>query len=88
MFFELSTLSVVPANTNKLALNFLASTNLTYEVWHQPTLEGTATTVPFSTAPNGTNQTTISGVDDFVTVYVERQGPSGFYQIAMKVSEV
>ncbi|HKS38324.1 MAG TPA: Rieske (2Fe-2S) protein [Verrucomicrobiae bacterium] len=88
VFFEFSTMGVAPANTNRLALNFLASTNLTYEVRYQETLGGPSTNVPFSTTPGGTNQASIPGIDDFVTVYVERQGPAGFYQIAMRVSEV
>jgi len=86
VFFELSTLGVV--STNKLALNFLASTNLTYEVWYQDTLGGPSTNVPFSTTPGGTNQASVPGIDDYITVYVERQGPAGFYQIAMRVFDV
>lgn len=88
IFFEFSTAGIVPANSNKLGLNFLASTNLTYEVWHRDFLGNAATNVPFSTTPNGTTLTNLAGIDDFVTVYLERQGPAGFYSIAMRVSEV
>jgi len=47
-----------------------------------------ATQIPFSTTPNGTAQTYIGEIDDFVMVTVEGQVPAGYYQIAMRVSEV
>lgn len=88
IFFEFSTLGVVPSNTNKFGLNFLASTNVNYEVQFRDSLASVPTVVPFSTTPTGTNRTSISGIDDYVTVYVERQTTNGFYQVAMRVSEV
>jgi hypothetical protein len=89
VFFEFSTAGIVPANSNRLSLNFLASTNLTYEVWHRDFLGNAATNVPFTTTPTGTTSTnSIGGIDDYITVYVQRQGPTGFYSIAMRVSEV
>jgi Rieske Fe-S protein len=88
IFFELLTSGVASANTNKLGLRFLSSTNITYEVKYRETLAGPATNLAFSLTPNGATQSSFGGIDDFVTVYVERKGPAGFYQIAMQVSEV
>lgn len=89
VFFELSALGITPANTNRLALNFLASTNISYEVHFRETLASNSVVIPFTTTPTGTNATnSIGGIDDYITVYVERQTPSGFYSIAMRVSEV
>jgi Rieske Fe-S protein len=88
IFFELSTVGVVPEGARKFALNFLASTNVTYEVRHRATLASPSVAVPFSTTPEGPATNSIAGVDDYVTVFVERQTPAGFYSVAMKVSEV
>jgi nitrite reductase/ring-hydroxylating ferredoxin subunit len=88
IFFELSTVGVVPGDARKLAINFLASTNVTYEVRYQQTLEASSVVVPFSTTPDGAVTNSLGGIDDYVTVFVERQTPTGFYSVAMKILEV
>jgi len=86
---ELTTLGVLQGASGRFSLRFLAFRNIEYEVHFREPLSGSDSTVNFSLTPGGpADQNFLWGTDDFETVYVERQGPSGFYQIAMKVSEV
>ena len=87
MFFEIKVDRV--ASSNRVHLSFLAFSNLTYEIYFRPSLDGPLQRVSFATAAGGTlTQTELPGNDDFANVYVERTGTAGFFQIAMKTSAV
>jgi Rieske Fe-S protein len=86
---ELTTLGVQPGSGGRFSLRFIAFRNIEYEVRFRDTLSGGDGPVNFSLTPTGpADQTFLSGIDDFVVVYVDRVATTGFYSIAMRTREV
>jgi len=82
--------AVLPDTPNaRIRLDFDAFQNTTYEVFFRERLDGQWTTASFATTPTGpadkTSLTTFAGP---VSVYLDRNTASGFYAVALKLSEV
>ena len=87
VFYEMKALKT--SASNRLELSFLAFENLTYEIFFRESLTGPASLVPFATTPDGPlTQTELQLVDAFASIFVERPGKFGFFQIAMKTIAV
>ena len=89
-FFEFTTLGLTSGG-GRLSLKFLTREFAIYEVRFQQNLTDASTVIPFSTTPTGpSDQTSFVGTLDGIdaVIYVDRISSSGFYSIAMKVSEV
>lgn len=76
--------------SSRLKISFLAFESLKYEIYFRESLESTTLTrVNFSTTATGSlDQTEIAVPGDFATVFVERPGRFGFFEIAMKTQKV
>lgn len=86
---ELTTLGVQSGAGGRLSLRFIAFANIQYEVRYRDSLGASDNPVNFALTPGGpADQSVLPGVNDFVTVYVDRAGPAGFYSIAMRTQEV
>lgn len=81
--FELVTDRI--ASSSRFHINFLAFTNMTYQVYFRPSLTAPLQKVNFSTTPNGPlTQIELPGVDNFVDLYLDRSGTAGFFHVAIK----
>lgn len=85
-----STLQPPPrTGPRRTAIEFLAFAYIQYEVRHRASLDQPWTIVPFSTTPDGPlTQKTLTGYDDFVTLYAEATGPQGFFLVTLKTRVV
>ena len=87
--FDLTTQGVLAGGAQRFSLRFLAFQNINYEVWFRPSLSDAGSIISFSLTPDGpSDQTVFAGNSDFVTAYVERMNPAGFYSVAMQTMEV
>jgi Rieske Fe-S protein len=56
--------------------------DLNYQIWYRTSLTGTESLVSFFTAPTGgTSQTSMAGTGDNVSVFLDRPGNIGLYQV-------
>ncbi len=70
--------------TVRVALRFPVTAQSTYEIRHQPALDGAFEAVPFATSPGGGTQLSITPAQSgFITVYVDAEGPKGFYVVGL-----
>ena len=89
MSFELTSTGVDTVAGSRLRLEFIAFSNINYEVWFQETLDQSPAVVPFSTTPDGPLDRRVQpGIDDFAVVYVDRETPTGFYSVASRTMPV
>ena len=89
LFFDV-TFNRSPSNT-RVQLRFVAFYQTRYEIYFRPTLESAPTLVNFSLTENGpTTLTEVAGSfdSDYVTLYLDRPGAFGFFQLAVKTSQV
>jgi Rieske Fe-S protein len=89
LFFDV-TFNRSPSNA-RVQLRFVAFYQTKYEIYFRPTLEAPPTLVHFSLTENGpANLTEIAGSfeSDYVTLYLDRPGAFGFFQLAVKTSQV
>ena len=84
--------NVQPAGNGspRFRLDFRARRNVEYEVRFRESLDKDQTTVPFSTTADGVVENTVLTVasDSNVSLFVERNSPTGFYEVAVRVTEV
>lgn len=86
-FYEVKAQKV--ASASRLQLSFLGFDQIVYEVYFRPTLSAAFERMNFATTPDGAlTQTEIAGRDDFLSVYLDRPGAFGFFQVAMKTRTV
>jgi Rieske Fe-S protein len=87
VFYEIETRRVPTAN--RIEISFLSFEHLSYEVYFRETLDGALQRVSFATTSTGPlDKTELQVADNFASVFLERPGNFGFFQIAMKVREV
>lgn len=73
----------------RLSLEFLAFSNLEYEVAYRPNMEAEWQKVPFSTTESGpASLMFLPGTDDFVKVHLDRTTAAGFYQVGIRIKPV
>lgn len=73
----------------RIGLQFLSFANIDYELRGHSALSSELQILPFSAIPDGPlTQTSFSGIDDFITLYVDAGIPTGFIQVVMKTKEV
>lgn len=73
--------------SGRFRMSFLALERITYEVYFRSSLEAPAQKTNFATSPGGAlDQTEFAGPTDgaLVDLYLDRNAPFGFYQLAMK----
>lgn len=76
-------------SSSRVELSFIGFLHMTYEIQFLESPTASATPVPFARTTNGPlDQTELAGPDDFVSVFVERPGKAGIFQIVMKTEEV
>lgn len=81
-----SATSTVP---DRIQLRFLAFLNIEYEVVFRPSLEHPWEQMQFSTSQNGAlDRLSITGGDDFLSLYVNQPPQVGFFSITMQVRRV
>jgi len=82
--------SVLPGGVNaRIRIDFYANTNVTYEVSFRQQVGNPWTRAAFAATPSGpANQTSLLGSGADVSVYLDRSTASGFYAVAMKLSQV
>ncbi len=86
--FYLTTLGVPSGAGDRFALNFVAFTDIEYEVRFRETLDSSDRPVNFALTTGGpADRTFLLGTGEFVTVYVDRVAPTGFYSISMRIRE-
>ena len=89
LFFDV-TFNRSPSNS-KVQLRFVAFYQTRYEVYFRQTLEAEPTLVNFSLTENGpANLTEVAGNFNsvYVTLYLDRPGAFGFFQLAVKTEPV
>lgn len=87
VFYEM-TVDKAPSDP-KLKITFIAFSNITYELYFRGALETAAAQVKFSSTPTGAaDQADIAGIDDYLSLYVDRPGKFGFYEVVMKTQAV
>jgi Rieske Fe-S protein len=89
LFFDV-TFNRAPLNA-RVQLRFVAFYQTRYEIYFRSTLESPPTLVNFSLTEAGpANLTEIAGSfeSDYVTLYLDRPGAFGFFQLAVKTSQV
>ncbi|MGZ8899267.1 MAG: QcrA and Rieske domain-containing protein [Limisphaerales bacterium] len=89
LFFDV-TLDRAPAST-RVQIRFVAFYEMTYEVYFRASLDGPAQRVSFALTENGAaNLQAIEGDFDstYVTLYLDKPGTFGFFQVAVKTTEV
>ncbi len=89
LFFDV-TFNRSPSNA-RVQLRFVAFYQTRYEIYFRPTLQSAPTLVNFSLTENGpASLTEIAGSfeSEYVTLYVDRPGAFGFFQLAVKTSQV
>jgi Rieske Fe-S protein len=88
VFFEINAQRV--PGRNRVELSFISFKHFTYEVYFRPSITaGAPARVSFATSADGPlSQTEIEVEDDYATVFVERPGKAGLFQIAMKTQVV
>jgi len=79
-----ATVLVGENNIPRYRLSFPTVSGVNYEVWFRESLAtGGWARIPFSTTPTGAAASTVhSGDGSAVTVYVDRDAPTGFYAVA------
>lgn len=86
-FFEIS-VARAPAG-QRVSITFLGFDKIVYQIFFRPALHRPADLVPFSLSAEGLlNQTEVRIADNYVTLFVEKPGPQGFFQVVMKSSKV
>ena len=84
--------NVQPAGNGspRFRLDFRARRNVEYEVQFRDSLDKDPATIPFSTTADGAVENTVLTVasDSNVSLFVERNSPAGFYEVAVRVTEV
>ena len=77
--------------SGRFRISFLALEKITYELYFRASLDAPALKVSFATTPAGPlDQTEVAGPPDgaFLSLYMDRSAPFGFYQLAMKTMVV
>ncbi|HEX5221948.1 MAG TPA: ubiquinol-cytochrome c reductase iron-sulfur subunit [Verrucomicrobiae bacterium] len=81
--------AVVSGGSSRLRLDFEAFQNATYEVKFREHLTAPWTTASFATTPDGpANETSVTTFAGKTSVYVDRTTTTGYYALAVKLSEV
>ena len=87
LFYEVKAERVPSAS--RVEVSFLGFSEIHYEVYFRTSLSAPLERVSFAVTPNGPlDQTELIGADDFATLYLEKPGAFGFFQVAMKTAEV
>jgi len=73
------------AASGRIEIEFLAFSNIEYELFHRARMEDPWARIPFASSPAGAvSATSIKGRDDYVKIYSELKAEAGFLQVAMK----
>jgi nitrite reductase/ring-hydroxylating ferredoxin subunit len=74
----------------RFRLDFRASRNVEYEVRFQESLDKASTRIPFATTPGGAIQETSfqPAANTNASLYVERGSGTGFYTVAIRLTEI
>ena len=89
MAFSVTGASVQSGPIKRFRIEFLAFSNLEYEVRFRESFADAWTVIPFSTTPAGAAaQTVLPGTDDIAVVYLDRTTETGFYVVNMRVESV
>lgn len=84
-----SVVSTGAPGLGRLLLRFLAFSHIDYEVVFRTSVEHSWERTSFSTNPNGALDTlSITGSDDFLSLYVNQPPQTGFYSVTMQVRQV
>ena len=89
MAFSVTGAAVQSGPSKRFKIEFLAFSNLEYEVQFRESFADAWTVVPFSTTPDGVpTQTVLPGTDDIAVVYLDWTTETGFYVVTMRVESV
>jgi hypothetical protein len=89
MAFSVTGASVQSGPIQRFKIEFLAFSNLEYEIRFRKSFADTWAVIPFSTTFDGAaTQTVLPGNDDTAVVYVDRTTETGFYIVALRVKPV
>jgi hypothetical protein len=89
MAFSVTGATVQSGSSKRFTIEFLAFSNLEYEIRFRESLADTWAVIPFATTPDGAAaQTVLPGIDDIAVVYLDRTTETGFYNVTMRVNPV
>ena len=87
--FEIKATALPGGPGSRIRLDFDAFQNATYEVKFREHLSGPWTSATFATTPTGpANQTSLTTFAGNTSVYLDRTTATGYYALAVKLSEV
>lgn len=88
LFFQVE-ISPVKGRAGTIKFEWIAFSNITYELLSSAAIGQVATPIAFALTPEGPfDQLEFSGADDFATLYFPASAGSGFVHLAMKTSPV
>ena len=89
MAFSVTGATVQSGPSRRFKIEFLAFSNLEYEVRFRESFADAWAVIPFSTTPEGApTQTVLPGNDDIAVVYLDRTTETGFYIVNLRVKPV
>ncbi|MEO8429791.1 MAG: Rieske (2Fe-2S) protein [Verrucomicrobiota bacterium] len=89
MAFSVTGATVQSGPSKRFKIEFLAFSNLEYEVRFRESFSDAWAVIPFSTTPDGApSQAVLPGNDDIAVVYMDRTTETGFYIVTMRVQSV
>jgi len=89
MAFSVTGATVQSGPDKRFKIEFLAFSNLKYEVRFREAFSDAWAVVPFSPTPGGAaTQSVLPGNDDIAVVYLDRTTETGFYIVTMRVQPV
>lgn len=89
LFYDV-TFNRSPSN-NRVQIRFVAFYQTRYEVYFRERLDAPAQVVPFALTENGpASLSELAGNEnsEYATIYLEKPGAAGFFQVAVKTGEV
>ncbi|MGN6385323.1 MAG: ubiquinol-cytochrome c reductase iron-sulfur subunit [Verrucomicrobiota bacterium] len=88
LFYEIS-IHAVSESTDRLALQFLGFSAIDYQVFFKEALNAIPVSSLFALTPDGPfSERRITGIDDYMTVYLPKPKSFGFYEVAMATMPV
>jgi nitrite reductase/ring-hydroxylating ferredoxin subunit len=89
MAFSVTGTTVQSGTGGRFKIEFLAFSNLEYEIRFRESFTETWAVIPFSKTPDGAaTQTVLPGIDDIAVVYLDRITGTGFYIVTLRVQPV